>query len=338
MKMRDEDPSRRKFLLGSSAAAAGALLIPRGPSGMASRPRPTSRTASRPRLAATATPATITGATVNPYIYGLSNWVQGAKRFDSYVGYPLATTIQKVYMSEGQYYTDPLPAKLTQLSAAGCQFIVCVFPSRTTDQSSQLSDFLQLLTGNGIVYQAALVNEWNTHDHFADGAAYKKYWAQYAPVVQAAGVPLALMVCASSAKPAFDKIIPGFPTDPLPDAYWIDYYATAYRFNIRLDTEVDGQHQTLLGQAKKYSVPVGIGEFGWSAGDGSLTMAEWNAYCPYLAGLATQSPSLLPLGGLYWGDGGKDSEDAIKSASDPRIPGIQQIVSAFQSASGARRG
>jgi hypothetical protein len=314
--MRDQDLSRRKFLLGSCAAAAGALLIPRVQSG----------TAARARLAATS-PSPITGATVNPNVYRMSNWVKGAQTFDSYVGYPLASTIQKIYMLEGQYYKDPLPPHIAQLAAAGCQFIVCVYPSATADESSQLSDFLQVLNSKGIVYQAALVNEWNCAKKFATPRAYLDYWSQYAPVVQDAGVPVCNLVCASSTKSAYAKIEPGFPTDPLPDAYWIDYYATAYRFKVRLDASGG-----LLDQAESYGVPVGVAEFGWSAGNGSLTMQEWDAYCPYLAGLASR----LPLGCLYWGDPGADGQDAVTSADDPKIPGIRQVVSAFPATTGTR--
>jgi hypothetical protein len=246
----------------------------------------------------------------------MSNWVKAAKRFDSYVGYPLATTIQKIYMQEGQYYTDPLPARITELASVGCQFIICVYPSRTTDQSAQLTNFLQLLNRNGIVYQAALDNEWNTKDKFTP-QAYLDYWSHYAPVVQAAGVTLALMVCASSNKTEFAKIEPGFPTNPLPETYWIDYYATGYLWGVRLHPSGG-----LLQQAESYGVPAGIGEFGWAAGGLPPTMQQWNEYCYYLA----RTASRLPLGCLYWGAYGTD---AVTSASDPKVPGIRKVISAF---------
>jgi hypothetical protein len=304
MNMRDQSLSRRTFLLGSSAAVMAALVNPRGASGKVSRAR----------LAQSPTP--LTGATVNPSVYNMTNWVQGANTFDGYVGYPLATTIQKIYMQEGQYPTR-LPLRITQLASVGCQFIICAYPSRTTDQSSQLSNFLQLLNSNGIVYQIALVNEWDCGDKFATPQAYLDYWSLYAPVVKAAGVSVASLVLASSNKAQFAKIEPGFPTNPLPDAYWIDYYATAYPWNVRLDAAGG-----LLQQAESYGVPVGIAEFGWSATGSSPTMAQWQAYCSYLAGLASR----LPLGCLYFGSG---SVNAVTSAQDPKIPGIRQVVSAF---------
>jgi hypothetical protein len=307
--MRDQDPSRRQFMRGSSVAAAGALLMPRLHTSTVARPAP--------RAASTG----ITGATISPWPYGLTGWLAAAKLFDSYVGLPLATTIQKIYMKEGQYFTSPLPAHIKELAHAGCQFIICVFPSRTINDRAKLASFLQLMNSSGIVYQVALVNEWNTHNHFADGAAYRKYWRHYAPVIQAAGVPLCNLVCASSSKVAYDKIQPGFPTDPLPDRYWIDYYATAYKWNIRLDTPGG-----LLDQADSHGVPVGIGEFGIGA-HGTAPMSVWNVYCPYLVKLVPR----LTLGCLYWGAvHGNRTQDVVTGPQDPKVPGIQKVIKGFQ--------
>src|SRR5437764_12929771 len=222
MKIGDQNLSRRKFLLGSCAAVVGGLLTPGGASGMVTRPRLTAR-----GLSAWAGfgPTPITGATVNPTVYQMTNWLQAANTFDGYVGsgYTLAKTIQKFYMVEGRYPTQ-LPLRITELAKVGCQFIICVYPSRTTDQSSQLTSYLQLLNSHGIHYQIALVNEWNCKDKFATPQAYLDYWGRYAPVVKNAGASVASLVLATSNKAAFDKIEPGFPTPPnypLPDAYWI---------------------------------------------------------------------------------------------------------------------
>ena len=304
--MRDQALSRRRFLQGSSAVAAGALLMPGGWPGAVPR-------------SARAVSAKVTGATVQPRVYGTERWVQGAKIFDSYVGMPLATSIQKIYMTEGQFYTDPLPVHLTGLAGIGCQFIICVYPSRTTDQSAELATFLQLLNSKGIVYQAALVNEWNSKGKFATAQDYLDYWSRYAPVVKDAGVPLCNLVCASSNKDAYARIQPGFPTNPLPDRYWIDYYGEAYRYKVRLDTTGG-----LLDQAQSLGVPAGVAEFGYAVtGAKFMTMAMWDAYCPYLAGLVAR----LPLGCVYWGSKG---DDIVTGADDPKVPGIQQVMQAFQ--------
>jgi hypothetical protein len=308
--MRHQDLSRRQVLWGSSVAAAGALLTGRGRPSTVPVPRPA------PQAAAS---AEITGATVNPHAYGITNWAAAARLFDSYVGLPLATTIEKIFMTEGQFFTDPLPARITSLAGAGCQFIICVYPSTTTDDSAKLATFLQLLTSKGIVYQVALVNEWNCGSKFATPQQYLDYWARYAPVVQAAGVPLCSLVCASSARSAYAKIQPGFPQNPLPDRYWIDYYATGYQYNVRLDAAGG-----LLDQADNLGVPAGIAEFGIGV-NGLPPMSVWDNYCPYLAGLASR----LPLGCLYFGAANKHSYNVVTGPSDPKIPGIQQVISAF---------
>ena len=300
--MREQGLSRRGFLMGSSAVAAGALMTPSARFGAAPR--------SAPRL----TSPQVLGATVNPSVYKLSSWAKGAKVFDSYVGMPLATTIQKIYMKESEYFTDPLPAHITSLANIGCEFIFCVWPSRTTDESTNLAAFLKLLNDNGIVYRVALVNEWNCAQKFTP-AQYLSYWSHYAPVVQAAGVPVCSLVCASSTKGAFAKIEPGFPTNPLPDQYWIDYYAEAYRFNVRIDAKGG-----LIHQARNLGVPIGIAEFGYAVHfPKTMTWAMWEAYCPYLAGLAPK----LPLGCIYFGC---HDENTVPTASDPKIPGIQQVI------------
>jgi hypothetical protein len=304
--MRDQALSRRRFLQGSSVTAAGALLIPRGWLGAA--PRGTASTVS----------ARVRGATVNPRVYGITGWAQGARIFDSYVGMPLAATCQKVYMAEGQYYTDPLPTHLTALAKMGCEFIICVYPSRTTDERTKLTTFLQLLNSKGIVYQTALVNEPNCRDKFATAQDYLDYWSRYAPVIKAAGVPLCYLVCASSNKDAYAKIQPGFPTSPLPDRYWIDYYGEAYRYKVRLDSAGG-----LLHQAEHLNVPVGIGEFGYAVtGAKLMSMSMWDAYCTYLTGLVPR----LQLGCLYWGSKG---HDIVTGPSDAKVPGIQKVMQAF---------
>lgn len=312
MKMGDVHLDRRTFL-SSSAAVVSGLLLPRDAFGMASRPGLKARVASRARLASTP----ITGATVNPTVYHMTNWVQAANTFDGYVGHPLATTIQKFYMVEGQFPSGRLPLRITEMAKVGCQFIICAYPSRTTDQTSQLAAYLQLLNSNGIVYQLALVNEWNCRGKFATPQAYLDYWSQYAPVVKAAGASLACLPLATSNRAQFALIEPGFPTDPLPDAYWLDFYATGYSSKVRLD--VAGG---LLDQAESYGVPVGIAEFGWSATGVSPGMDEWDAYCSYVASLVSR----LPLGCLYWGSAGLD---VVTNAQDRKIPGIRQVISAF---------
>src|ERR1700678_3458992 len=98
--MRNRDLDRRKFLLGSSAVAAGAMLIPRGKRSTAetsTAQTSTVRAGTVHQSSTVQTPARlftkgISGATVAPSVYGSTNWVQAANMFDSYVGLPLAAT------------------------------------------------------------------------------------------------------------------------------------------------------------------------------------------------------------------------------------------------------
>lgn len=297
--MREQVFSRRGFLQGSSAIAAGAVLTPRGLLSAGSR------------LAPRASAPLVTGATVNPSVYHLSDWAKAAKVFDSYVGLPLAAKIQKIYLKEGEYLTNPLPSHITSLARIGCQFIICFKPSRTTDDTAKLAKCMQFLNQKGIVYRAVICQEWNTRGKFTP-QEYKSYWRKYAPVVKNHGVPACYLVCASSTKAAFNKIEPGFPTSPLPDQYWIDYYGEAYRFNVRIGG--------LLDQADSLGVPAGIAEFGYAvAFPKTMSWAMWEKYVPYLAGLAPR----MPLGCLYFGC--RDL-NTVTSASDRKIPGIQHVI------------
>jgi hypothetical protein len=309
------DLSRRRFLQGSSAVAAGALLV-----------QEPLRTGLLPRSVPRRAPSTVTpihGATVTPQVYGIKDWAEAAKMFNSYVGLPLATTIQKIYMFEGEYFTDPLPVRITSLAQTGCQFIITAYPSSSTDESAKLAAMLQLLNDNNIVYEIALVNEWNTKDRFVTPQDYLTYWTHYAPVVKAAGVPLTCLVCASSNKSAYAKIEPGFPTNPLPDRYWIDYYATAYYFGVRI-----GDKGGPLHQATQYGVPTGIAEFGVSAGHTTVPISVWNEFYPYLI----QQKSRLELGALYWGSENHGNQvDVVTGPSDPKVAGIQKVMAALGS-------
>jgi hypothetical protein len=85
------------------------------------------------RSAATTPPV---GATVDLASYASKNYLDAANTFDGFVGLPLATTIQKVYMGHGEFPPHP-PLKMTQLAKAGCEFLVSIEPSRNMVPSEQ---------------------------------------------------------------------------------------------------------------------------------------------------------------------------------------------------------
>jgi hypothetical protein len=253
--------------------------------------------------------------------YGGKNYLDAANIFDGFVGLPMATTIQKVYMGHGEFPPHP-PLKMTQLAKAGCEFLVSIEPSRSMVPSEQalLAKWLTMMNNSGIPYRVVLYSESNDKA-FKTAPEWFAYWSYYAPVVKDAGV-----VCAYNCGCGF-KALPRaaayFPSNPAPDELWMDFYATSFRGGSRLDT--------LIGLADAAGIPAGVAEWDWSAGDlifTPMTLPWWNAYCDYLVTLAAAGK--LSLGSIFFNAVAKGGRaDVIDSASDPRIPGIHRVTQAF---------
>jgi|HubBroStandDraft_6_1064221.scaffolds.fasta_scaffold270794_2 hypothetical protein len=307
-----QGPSRREFL-GGAAGIAAITALP------ASATIPARRTGLPSRRSAATTP--VVGATVDLASYGGKNYLDAANTFDGFVGLPMATTIQKVYMGHGEFPPHP-PLKMTQLAKAGCEFLVSIEPSRSMVPSEQalLAKWLTMMNSSGIPYRVVLYSESNDKA-FKTAPEWFAYWSYYAPVVKDAGV-----VCAYDCGCGF-KALPRaaayFPSNPAPDELWMDFYATSFRGGSRLDT--------LIGLADAAGIPAGVAEWDWSAGDlifTPMTLPWWNAYCDYLVTLATAGK--LSLGSIFFNAVAKGGRaDVIDSASDPRIPGIHRVVQAF---------
>jgi hypothetical protein len=304
--------SRRKFLGGAAGVAAVAALP--------ASATITSRHASpRARRSAAVTP--VFGATVDLASYSSKNYVDAANTFDGFVGLPMATTIQKVYMGHGEFPTHP-PLKMTQLAKAGCEFLVSIEPSRSMVPSEQalLAKWLTMMNSSGIPYRVVLYSESNDKA-FKTAPEWFAYWSYYAPVVKDAGVTLAYNCgCGFKALPRAEAY---FPSNPTPDELWMDFYATSFRGGSRIDT--------LIGLADNAGIPAGVAEWDWSAGNlifTPMTLPWWNAYCEYLVSLA--SGGKLGLGAIFFNAVAKGGfADVISSASDPRIPGIHRVAQAF---------
>jgi hypothetical protein len=298
--------SRREFLGGAAGLAAAAALPLSGSS----------------RAAAAVTP--VAGATV--YLaYGQGNYLKTAKIFDGYVGLPLATTIQKIILGAPPYPTSP-GARMTQLAAAGCQFLVSVAPSTemTTSQQTAVVDYLSMLTSAGISYRAILFSEAND-TAFTVQQEWQAYWSYYASAIQAAGIS-----CAYDPGCNINSIARAeafFPSDPTPDELWLDFYGTAMREGVRIDQ--------LIAQAADVGISVGLAEWGWHAGQSPLnpmTLPWWDLYCKYLTQLGDEGN--LGLGAVYFaGAAAAPGLNLISSASDPRIPGIVEVSNAVQTVS-----
>jgi len=307
-----QGPSRREFI-GGAAGIAAVTALPASlivPSGRASRPA---------RRSAATTP--VVGATVDLASYHTKNYVDAANTFDGFVGLPLATTIQKVYMGHGEFPPHP-PLKMTQLAKAGCEFLVSIEPSKTMTSAEQalLAKWLTMMNSSGIPYRVVLYSESNDKA-FKTAPEWFAYWSYYAPVVKDAGATLAYD-CGMGFK-ALPRAAAYFPSNPSPDEVWMDFYATSFRGGSRLDT--------VIGLADAAGIPAGIAEWDWSAGDlifTPMTLPWWNAYCDYIVTLATAGK--LPLGAIFFNAVAKGgTADVIASASDPRIPGIHRVIQAF---------
>lgn len=272
------------------------------------------------RARAAVTP--VAGASINPASYGTHNWVTAANIADGYIGLPLAKTMQKVYLSHGEFPTQP-PGEMRELNSVGCQFLVSVEPSTTLTPTEQnrLSAFLTMLNQAGMNYRVVLYSEAN-NQAFTTASQWFTYWSYYAPVIQSAGVHCGYDPGCNYL--AIARAQQFFPANPTPDELWMDYYGTAFRAGARLDT--------LIGIAQAAGVPAGMGEWGWSSGPvvfNPMSIPWWNDYCSYLINLA--QTGRLGLGALFWAStaqGRKD--DVIGSANDPRIPGVRNVAAAVQ--------
>jgi TAT (twin-arginine translocation) pathway-exported protein len=304
--------SRREFLGGAAGVAAVAALP-------ASATTPSRHASLRARRSAAITPAF--GATVDLASYSSKNYLAAANTFDGLVGLPMATTIQKVYMGHGEFPPHP-PLKMTQLTKAGCEFLVSIEPSRNMVASEQalVAKWLTMMNSSGIPYRVVLYSESNDKA-FKTAPEWFAYWSYYAPVVKDSGAVLAYNCgCGFKALPRAEAY---FPSNPTPDELWMDFYATSFRGGSRLDT--------LIGLADNAGIPAGVAEWDWSAGNlifTPMTLPWWNAYCEYIVSLA--SAGKLPLGAIFFNAVAKGGfADVISNASDPRIPGIHRVAQAF---------
>jgi hypothetical protein len=293
--------TRRQFI-GPSAAAVAAPVLP----GMAE---------------ASVTP--IAGAIVNLGAYDTTTYLAGAKIFNSYVGLPLATRFEKVYMGHGEF-GPTLPDKIAQLAPAGCSFLVSVKPSTTLIKSEQsvMAKWLAMLKAHGIRFRCVLYSEPNDKA-FLSTSTWLPYWRFYAPVIRNAGVTLVYEPgCGPTAISRGEAL---FPSEPSPDEMWLDYYATAYKGGSRLDT--------ILSIGASAGVSVGLGEWGWAAGNSSstgtnMTMTTFTEYGKYLLGLIAAKN--ITLGAAYFNARfGSLTGNIITGPDDPRIPMIKKMAAAL---------
>src|SRR5262249_4890443 len=300
--------TRRQFLTGTVGLAGGVAI------GVAEASRPSPRPPGHGgRVLAAAT--RLAGVTVTPQTYGLGNWAATARHVDSMLGLPGPSAMQKAYFAE-----PPLSAgaKLRELAAIGCQFLLCVQPSTHLAAAGQarLRQSIAALTSAGIQFRVILWQEMTLHTRVFTRRTWQAYWAHYAPVCQAGGVPVDYNPACSSA-PAAQRGAAWFPVAPLPDGLRMDYYGSGFARGSRLGA--------LVAKAASLGVPAGLGEWGYAI-HATLTRAQWRAYCGYLTGLAPQ----LALGGVYYGSAHLGYRgNVVESAADFKVPGIRAVSQAL---------
>lgn len=263
----------------------------------------------------------LVGVTIDKGAYHVTTFSEAAQILNGYVGSPLATRFEKIYLKHGEF---SLNEKLTELIPTGCSFLISVKPSTSLVASQQkaLAGLLSKLKAMGVKFRVALYSEPNDKA-FATPAEWLPYWRFYAPVILAAGIPLVYEPgCGPT---AYARGIALFPSNPAPTEVWLDYYASAYGLGSRIDT--------LLSLAHQRRIKVGIGEWGWTAGNSSgtghpMTMPIFTQYGNYL--LSQIHAGKIQLGAAYYSAAfGTLTANVITSAQDPRIPMIKKIAAAL---------
>jgi hypothetical protein len=298
--------SRRGFLGAAAGVTIGAALPLVGGTRAAVR-------------TATAAVKPLAGATVNPGAFGQTNALAAAKIANGFLGMPLATTIQKIYLTNN-FGTKP-PGAMTQLARAGCQFLVSIKPSQTLSsaEQSRLAAWLTMMNKSGIGYRVSLWQECNDRS-FASAQQWLAYWSFYAPVIQAAGVTCSYEPGCNPG--SFPRALQYFPSNPNPDELWMDLYSTNYRLGVRLEQ--------LIAMGQAIGLQAGIAEWGWSVfpqSEDTMTMPDWTDYGNYIISLAQAGQ--IGLGTIYYDSSTHTGPaNVIADAADPRIPIIQKVSQA----------
>lgn len=315
--------SRREFI--HSAAALGTGLA----AGAALAPRLASAAAARPVKLPPSTPGgtRAAGATVNPAAYGMTNWVAAAKLFDSWIGTPMATVVQKAYLREGMW-PSRVPPRIATLSAAGVRFLISVKPRRAQSAAEQgrLAAYLKMLQSAGFTFDVCLWQECSDRHYFPRAADYASYVAFYGPVVTSAGVSLVY----DGAGFDMAECVAYYPGDGPGYAFsavCCDFYGSAWKRGQRLDGLIAAAGGKLTG----------LGEWGDNAGPSApLSGPDFTAYCDYLA--STFAPLANRYDLIYYdSDAVRTQRNTVTGVSDPKVPGIRVVAAAMAAQSQAAR-
>lgn len=305
------EQTRRHFLVTTAGVGIAAAVLP----------TVTSRSAAP---ASSARAASVAGATVDAWTYRLGwNRVAAAQRFNSYTRTSMAAAAQKIYFSEGEYWTH-VPARLAALKH--CLYLISVRPrrSKSPGEQAKLRAFTRMMVKSGMPFRLLL---WQEPDDsgFRNGQDWHDYWSYYAPVILAEGA--ACCYDPGCNPEHFQAAMDWFPTSPKPSELWMDFYANAYSnpwHNVRVDP--------LITLAAQKGIHCGFAETGFAAGTTvSPTRQAFEDYCHYVASLAPR----VTLGAVWFGTSTSDPtnrRNVVEGPSDWKISGIRTISAAYKAA------
>jgi hypothetical protein len=308
--LKGTEQTRRHFLVTTAGASIAAVAL--------------TKAASLPVIpASTARATSVAGATVDAWTYGLGwNRVAAAQRFNSYTKTSMAAAAQKIYFSEGEYWTH-VPKRLAALSS--CMYLISVRPRRSKPPGEQakLRAFTKMMVESGVPFRLLLWQEPDDGDAFKTQQVWLDYWSYYAPVILAEGA--ACCYDPGCNPEHFQAAMDWFPVSPRPSELWMDFYACSYS-NPYHDVRVD----PLIALAAKHGIHSGFAETGLAAGTSPPpTRQAFGDYCHYVASLAPR----VTLGAVWFGTSTTHPTsrlNVVEGPSDWKIPGIRTIAAAYR--------
>jgi hypothetical protein len=252
--------------------------------------------------------------------------------FDTYVGLPLGTKVERVYYELGQYPQNLEGEPLHDIKASGAKLQVCLKPlitgltdpSTAASEKTNITNTINLLQGAAVKFDVVLFTEPNIAGHFKNATQYKHYIELYGPTVRVGGTGGAVKLIYNPAAYG-DNSAAYYPGDALTDVVSIDYYGTDHKNGIALNPTAE-----LANNHLPSPIPFGISEWNAVANPGdTLTETEWNNYTNYLisymSGRLTSGLNNWDIA-MYCGVNIKNSPlNQVNSSSDFKVPQIQAI-------------
>jgi hypothetical protein len=194
----------------------------------------------------------------------------------------------------------------------------------------------QLGLGN---FKIVLWQECNRSGGFTP-STYQAYWSHYYRLAKAVSRSVVLVYNpalggASDAANAASCVsfFPDGDLTTIPDEFYLDFYASAFLHNSRLDS-ADATGADIQALADFYGIPLGFGEWALSASSGTvIAVSDWETFVSYVIRFfQARANAGKPNGWMvYFGSNGNGGlgQNGFASSSDPGIPGFQRLVLAL---------